>query len=184
MLLVLAALVVVLVVADGDDRGSVGDGRDGGRVTSVAAGPAEVGAPAPDFTLPGLDGGTVALSDYAGRPVVVNFWASWCNPCRKEFPLLDRARAEHADDGLEVVGVSYRDIAADGRAFAESQGADWPLARDPGGRLATAYGVRAIPQTFFVDADGTLVSRVFGITSAEDLEAEIAKILPAPAARR
>ncbi len=125
-----------------------------------------MGAAAPDFVLPGLSGGDVALADFAGKPVVVNFWASWCHPCRKEFPLLKAARAKHARDGLEVIGVSYRDIASDGRAFVADQGADWAFARDPDGKLAAAYGVRAVPQTFFVDADGTIVSRVFGITSA------------------
>jgi cytochrome c biogenesis protein CcmG/thiol:disulfide interchange protein DsbE len=137
-----------------------------------------VGAAAPDFVLPGLDGTSVALADFAGKPTVVNFWASWCHPCRKEFPLLEAALAKHAPDGLEVVGVTYRDIPSDSRAFVADQGADWAFARDPDGKLATAYGVRAVPQTFFVGADGTIVSRVFGITSAKDLEAEIQKILP------
>lgn len=177
---VVAGLAVVLVTAGGDDAGPAGSSTGGGRRTVfVADGPAEVGRPAPAFALPGLDGGTVDLRDFAGRPVVVNFWASWCNPCRKEFPLLKAAIADHADDELAVIGVSYEDIASDGRAFVADQGADWAFARDPDGRLAGAYGVRAVPQTFFVDADGTLVSRIFGITSADDLDAEIRKILPA-----
>jgi cytochrome c biogenesis protein CcmG/thiol:disulfide interchange protein DsbE len=180
--LVAAVLVVVLVASGGSDADSAAPrsaGRNAGvNGTIVEPGPAEVGAAAPDFVLPGLDGESVALADFAGKPTVVNFWASWCHPCRKEFPLLKAARAKHARDGLEVIGVSYRDIASDGRAFVADQGADWAFARDPDGKLAAAYGVRAVPQTFFVDADGTVVSRVFGITSAQDLEAEIQKILP------
>lgn len=174
--LVAAALVVVLIASGGDDDRTTL--RRGTAVPSfVDAGPAEVGEPAPDFALPGLGGGSVALADLAGKPVIVNFWASWCHPCRDEFPLLKAALERHADDGLEVVGVSHRDIAADGRAFAADQGADWWFARDPGLELATAYGVRGIPQTFFIGRDGTVVSRVAGITSQQDLEAEIAKIL-------
>ena len=92
--------------------------------------------------------------------------------------MLRRAEARYRRRHLAVVGVSFRDIAADARAFARSQRADWPLARDPGGIFATAYGVNRVPQTFFVDADGVLVSRVFGITSVAALDAEIAAILP------
>lgn len=178
MVLVAGVLVAVVVATGGDDPSSRPARAGEPRSRFVAEGPAEVGSPAPDFTLPGLDGGTVALADFAGKPLMVNFWASWCHPCRKEFPLFVAAQAKHAKDGLEILGVSYRDIPADSRAFVADQGADWAFARDPGGALAAAYGVRAVPQTFFVDADGTIVSRVFGITSAKDLEAEIRKILP------
>lgn len=176
----LGALAVVLVTAgSGDDAGSDGPARGKGRATFVADGTAEVGGTVPDFTLPGLDGGTVALSDYAGTPVMVNFWASWCHPCREEFPLFEAAREKYAKEGLAIVGVSYQDIASDARAFVADQGAGWDFARDPGGRLAAAFGVRALPQTFFVDADGKIVDRQFGITSAEDLDKEIRTILPA-----
>ena len=183
----LAVVTTVIVLAAGGNDGgtpATPPGGDGGRQTTFISpdGSAEVGDQAPDFALPALEGGeTVRLSDYRGKPVVVNFWASWCNPCRKEFPLLKAARAKHAKDGLEVIGVSYRDIASDGRAFAASRGATWQLARDPDGALAGRYGVRAIPQTFFIAPDGTVTSRVFGITSAKDLEAEIQAILPATA---
>jgi len=179
VLAVAGLLALVLVLSGGDDgSGSVGTAAGQGRPTAVDAGVAEVGAPAPGFTLPGLDGGTVALDDYAGAPVMVNFWASWCHPCRKEFPLFEAAQAKYARRGLEIVGVSFRDIPADSRAFVAEQGAQWHFARDPDGTLAETYGVRAVPQTFFIDADGTIVSRLFGITSAEDLDAEIRKILP------
>jgi len=181
LVVVIVAGALVAVLAAAGEGGSETDRRrpagTGSRAVFVGDGPATVGGTAPDFALPGLDGGRVSLSAYAGVPVIVNFWASWCNPCRKEFPLLQAARRAYADAGLEVIGVSYEDIASDARAFAEAQDANWPLARDPGGALAAAYGVRAIPQTFFIDADGTIVSRVFGITSARDLEAEIRKIV-------
>ena len=179
MVLLVGVLLAVVLIASGGDDGSDAVKADGsGRATSVGAGPAEVGAAAPEFTLPGLDGGTVSLGDYAGKPVMVNFWASWCNPCRKEFPLFEEAQAEYAKQGLEIIGVSYNDIASDSRAFVASEGAKWVFARDPDGKLADAYGVRAIPQTFFIDGDGKIISRLFGITSAENLDDEIQKILP------
>ena len=178
VLLVVAVTAAVVVTSGGSDAPTPEAGASAAEI-SVADGPAEVGGEAPDFTLPALDGGApVSLADARGRPVVLNLWASWCNPCRKEFPLLKAARAKYAKDGLEVIGVSYRDIPSDARAFADSKGATWPLARDPGGALAAAYGVRAIPQTFFIAPDGTIGSRVFGITSAEELDAEIQQILP------
>jgi cytochrome c biogenesis protein CcmG/thiol:disulfide interchange protein DsbE len=177
--------VVTVVVIDGNDGSSsapvmTGNG-DRGVVASVAAGSPDIGAPAPDFTLTGLDGKPVRLSDYRGRPVVVNFWASWCNPCRREFPLLAAARAAHRKDGLEVIGVSYRDIPSDARAFAADKGATWPLARDDDQVVANAYGVRAVPQTFFVDRDGVVRERLFGITSAAELEQNLASITKRPA---
>jgi cytochrome c biogenesis protein CcmG, thiol:disulfide interchange protein DsbE len=133
---------------------------------------------APDFRLTGLDGGTVDLTAYRGRPVVVNFWASWCHPCRKEFPLLANARTKYKDDGLQIIGVSFRDIPSDARTFVKDQGAKWTFGRDDRGAVAKDYGVRAVPQTFFIDADGTIRDRVFGITSAKDLDHTLEKILP------
>lgn len=172
---VVGATAAVLVIDGG------GGTRGRGPRAVVAPGPAEVGAPAPDFVLPGIEPGrAVRLADLRGRPVVVNFWASWCHPCREEFPLLRGALAEHRNADLVVVGISYRDIAADARRFAAAQRATWPLVRDPGGAAARAYGVRAVPQTFFVAADGTLADRRFGIATRDDLEAGLATILPDP----
>lgn len=176
----IATGVLVAGAGDSDRRGPRSVDRMGADpvVAAVAPGEVAVGLPVPDFTLPGLAGGRVRLSDLRGRPVVLNVWASWCNPCREEFPMLRSAQRRYRRDRLVVVGVSFRDIAADARAFARSERADWPLARDPGGIFAAAYGVNRVPQTFFVDADGVLVSRVFGITSVADLDAEIAGIVP------
>ncbi len=143
----------------------------------VPAGVVEVGEAAPDFTLSTLDGTTVTLSDLRGRPVVVNFWASWCNPCRKEFPLLAAAIEADADDRLAVVGVTYRDIESDSRNFVEEMRATWPQGVDVDGDVARAFGVRAIPQTFFIDADGRIADRVFGFSSERALEDALAKIL-------
>jgi len=132
---------------------------------------------APGFRAPGLEGGCIDLDAYRGRPVVVNFWASWCAPCREEFPLFRDARRRYRDDGLEVVGVSFRDIDDDAIAFADDFGARWPLAFDADGAIAQAYGVRPIPQSFFVRRDGTIASRVRGITSARELDRELRKIV-------
>jgi peroxiredoxin len=184
---VVALVAVVTVVVVGGDGSSQGARRGAGartagttpEVTVVGPGAPVAGQAAPDFVLPALAGdGTVKLSDFKGEPVVVNFWASWCRPCRAEFPLLADARTRHRADGLEVIGVSYRDIPSDARTFAQEKKATWPLARDDRGAVASAYGVRAIPQTYFIRADGTVAARVFGITTKAELEENLKAILP------
>jgi cytochrome c biogenesis protein CcmG/thiol:disulfide interchange protein DsbE len=135
------------------------------------------GTPAPAFALTTLHGAHVSLGSLAGHPVLVNFWASWCNPCRHEFPLLAATLARHRAQGLEIVGFSYQDIVSDARAFASQQHASWILARDDDGSVAAAYGVRAIPQTFFIRRDGTIASRLYGISSAGELERQLRPIL-------
>jgi peroxiredoxin len=141
------------------------------------SGPSAAGR-APRFEAPGLRGGCVDFARYRGRPLVVNFWASYCNPCRREFPLFRRALRAHRDDGLQIIGVSHDDIDDDARAFAEQFGATWPLALDPDGTVADAYGLRppGLPHSFFVRRDGTVSAHVFGETSPRELDAEIDEI--------
>jgi cytochrome c biogenesis protein CcmG, thiol:disulfide interchange protein DsbE len=180
-LLILAGVLVVGLVAGvlvavlDRESESNGSTQRGG---VVDAGGAEVGSPAPDFVLPALDGdGEVRLSDFRGRPVIVNFWASWCNPCRDEFPLLEEALRDHRADKLAVIGVTYRDIPADSRDFVEEMKATWPQAVDDDRVVADAFGVRSIPITFFVRADGTIAARQFGFTSEAALADPIGKLL-------
>lgn len=167
--LVVAAVVVFVLRDDRDDA------RTSGSLPPPAEGVIEVGATAPDFTLPGLDGGAVSLNEPRGRPVVLNFWASWCTPCREEFPMFERALARHGD--LRVIGVSYEDLPADARRFADEQDADWPLAVDPDDAVARAYGVPSVPTTFLIDRDGRVAQRLFGISSEDDFERELRRIL-------
>jgi cytochrome c biogenesis protein CcmG/thiol:disulfide interchange protein DsbE len=179
-LLILAGVLTVAVVA-GVLVAVLEDGTESGGTTrpgSVTGAGGEVGSPAPDFQLPALDGGAdVRLADFRGRPVIVNFWASWCNPCRQEFPLLKQAIRDHRAERLAVIGVTYQDIASDSRAFVKQRSATWPQGIDDGGAVADAFGVRAIPQSFFVRADGTIAARVFGFTNESALADPLAKVL-------
>lgn len=136
-----------------------------------------VGAPAPEFSVADLDGNPIHLADLRGRPVVLNFWASWCGPCVEEFPLLREAAARHAGEGLAVVGIVYEDRSEAARDFMARNGATWPAAMDPGGRVAAAYGILGPPETFFIGRDGTIVARQFGQFSASSLEAKLAAII-------
>jgi cytochrome c biogenesis protein CcmG, thiol:disulfide interchange protein DsbE len=177
---ILGALIVAGVGAwalatTGSDAGT----QDAVEGRAARTGVADVGEEAPDFELETLDGETVRLSDLRGQPVVVNFWASWCNPCREEFPLLAETLDENADADLAVVGVTYRDIESDSRDFVDEMDATWPQAIDDDSAVARAFGVRAIPVTFFVDADGVIAARLFGFSSPDALEEPLDRILTA-----
>jgi cytochrome c biogenesis protein CcmG/thiol:disulfide interchange protein DsbE len=180
VVVIVVAITVVVVTGSDDDGSNATSTNPNGMLDDLGADTGlEPGATAPDFALAKLSGdGTVRLSDHRGRPVVVNFWASWCHPCRKEFPLLAAARTKYKADGLQIIGVTYNDIPSDSRRFVKDQGAKWTFARDNRGAVAKEYAVRAVPQTFFIDADGTIRERVFGITSAKDLDQTLKKILP------
>jgi cytochrome c biogenesis protein CcmG/thiol:disulfide interchange protein DsbE len=146
-------------------------------VPSVSGEGADVGDSAPTFELPGLRVGCVRSVAVEGAPTIVNFWASWCNPCRREFPRLQVAFDEHRAEGLEIIGVTYRDIESDAVAFADDQGADWLLLHDEDEIVAKAYGVNNIPQTFFIDDRGRITGRIFGALTRAELDEELAKIL-------
>lgn len=140
-----------------------------------------VGKPAPDFALQDLDGNEVRLADFRGRPTLVYFWASWCLPCRTEFPLLKQALVDHAADHLAVLGVIFKDTPENAGPFMTAYGATWPALVDAGGATAAAYSVNVPPLTFYLDASGVVRTVSFGPPPAGSLELLLAKILP-PAA--
>jgi len=142
---------------------------------AVRNGGPKVGDQAPDFTLRTLDGKTVRLSDYRGTPVVLNFWASYCHPCRQEFPLFRSQLAEHRGEFV-VLGVDTKDITSDARAFAKEQRATWPILDDSSSAAGKAYGIAAVPQTFFIRRNGTIAQRYYAQIPDDDFSTELAKI--------
>jgi len=169
-----AAALVPLVLVVGILLGS---GAGAGLLTPAL----RVGDRAPDFALADLDGRPVRLADYTGRPLLLNFWASWCLPCVEEFPLFDAALEAHEDEGLAVVGIVYRDRSEAARAFAEQLGASWPQVMDPGEAVAQAYGVYGPPESWLIGSDGRVVSRQIGPYSADELEAQLDQLFGAGA---
>ncbi len=130
----------------------------------------QAGFPAPDFELPTLDGGTARLSDLRGKGVILNFWATWCPPCRFEMPALQRVYQEN-QDRIVVVGLNLTasdDINAV-RAFIQEMGLTFPIWLDVEGEVADMYNLVALPTTFFIDAQGTICEVVLGGPMAEAL---------------
>jgi cytochrome c biogenesis protein CcmG, thiol:disulfide interchange protein DsbE len=123
---------------------------------------ANVGDPAPDFELSTIDGDTLSSEDLKGHPVVVNFWASWCLPCREEAPLLERTWRRFKDDGVMFLGVNIKDAESDAKAFIDEFEITYPVVRDLDQKLTRAFGVQGLPETFFIDHNWTFVGTESG----------------------
>ncbi|SFE82916.1 TlpA family protein disulfide reductase [Blastococcus tunisiensis] len=167
-----AAVVLVVLVAL---TGIVLAGRLG------STGPQDsalLDGPAPGLTGPTLDGGTFELADWDGEVVLVNVWASWCAPCRREQPLLLEAHSALGPQGLRIVGIDVRDDADDARAFlAEHGGAPWPNVVDPDGVRAVEWGTFALPETYLVGRDGSVVAKASGELDAAWIDEHVVPLL-------
>jgi cytochrome c biogenesis protein CcmG/thiol:disulfide interchange protein DsbE len=142
------------------------------------------GKPAPLFTLEDLSGKKISLASYKGKAVMINFWATWCGPCKIETPWLIELRNQYAAQGFEILGVSADDIDRDDKArfagekkdiarFAEQEKIPYPVLID-GGTLSTPYGgLDSLPASFFVDRNGTVVATQLGLTSKDEIETKI-----------
>lgn len=129
---------------------------------------ATVGKKAPEFELPSVAGGqTISSKELKGRPVVVNFWASWCVPCREEAPLLERTWRKYKDDGVVFLGVNIKDARSDARRFIDETGVTYPNVRDLDQKLTRAFGVAGLPETFFIDDEWTFVGASRGGEQSE-----------------
>lgn len=141
------------------------------------------GQPAPAFELQRLGAAdTIRSADYAGQVVVLNFWASWCIPCRTEAPLLQEAWERYRDDGLVVLGIDAQDLRGDARRFVERYGLTYPIAYDGNGASLGRFGTTGFPETWFVGRDGRLVGEhIVGEFDREQLERNVQAALDTPA---
>jgi peroxiredoxin len=137
---------------------------------------------APDFALQSLDGKTVRLSDFHGKPVVLNFWATWCGPCKIEMPWFVDLQRQYGPAGLQFLGVAMDDASTkDIAEFAESMKVNYPIliGKDS---VGDAYGgVQFLPETFYIDRDGKIIDKAFGLKGRGEIEDAIKKILGAGA---
>jgi cytochrome c biogenesis protein CcmG/thiol:disulfide interchange protein DsbE len=160
----IAAIIAVSLLTSGSATTPNGTAATPGGAAGLPSGTA-----APGFTLSALGkpGQQVSLSQYQGRPVIINFWASWCAPCQQETPLLASwYKQQHGH--VVLLGLDENDIAADAITFANAKGVSYPIGFDPNVTVASAYNVDGLPQTFFLNAEHRIVDHVLGaVTKAE-----------------
>ncbi len=145
--------------------------------------PAQDGKPAPDFTLPTFAGGEVSLAQLRGKVVYLDFWASWCGPCRKSFPWLEGLRQRLASQGLEIVAVNIDSRRQAAERFLREVPVNFTIALDPEGRVADRYGVEFMPTAYLIDRRGRVVARHFGFREDRKAawEARVLEVLALPA---
>jgi thiol-disulfide isomerase/thioredoxin len=132
------------------------------------------GTRAPEFSLQSLEGQTVRLADFRGKAVLLNFWATWCQPCKIEMPWLEQMQQQYGPQGLQIVGIAMDDASKEDIAkFAKQMGVNYPILLGKES-VGDAYGgVQFLPSTFFIDRNGKFVDRVFGLKSRSEIEDDI-----------
>lgn len=136
----------------------------------------QAGELAPDFVLTFADGARQKLSDWQGQPVVLNFWATWCSPCKEEMPTFVKTYGARSQDGLVIVGINAEESAGQAAAFMQSYQMTFPVALDEQGEIQQLYGVRGLPTTFFIDREGRIAQAWTGLLLAPMLDELLAEI--------
>lgn len=172
--LLILALVVLALAALG---GLLGWAVANNAPSTAGSGARRVGRPAPDFTITTFDGVRFRLSEQRGKVVVINFWASWCIPCREEAPFLESAWRQYKDKGVVFVGVDIQDTESAARAYIKEFDITYPNGPDVSGEITIDYGVSGIPVTFFVDKEGRVAGRWVGAVGARLLAGSINDLL-------
>lgn len=131
---------------------------------------------APDFTVVLLDEKILAMDDLRGRPIILNFWATWCAPCRQEMPLIEALYTDRAEDGLVVLAINYGESEDTVTDFMAEAAYTFPIALDPDLTLAQSYLVRGMPTTYFIDRDGVIQQVHIGEMTSDILQSYVAMI--------
>ncbi|HEY83275.1 MAG TPA: TlpA family protein disulfide reductase [Dehalococcoidia bacterium] len=176
--LALVVLALSMLVAIQGCAASPPDSGRGAGARAIELEPApEVGHPAPDFSLKDLDGNTVRLRDLRGRVVFINFWASWCPPCRAEMPEIEAVHQEYKDKGVVVIGVDISEPESVVRQYIRQGGFSWTIVLDSTGEVARDYRITAIPTSFFVDRDGVIRAVNVGAMTKRAMEEKLAQAM-------
>jgi thiol-disulfide isomerase/thioredoxin len=170
----LALLVVAVVVTFG-----IYIGYHNSRRTNASLGPKLLqSGPAPDFSLQALDGKTMRLSDFRGKAVLLNFWATWCSPCKIEMPWFVDLQKEYGSQGLQIVGVAMDDASREDIAkFAKDMGVNYPILIGKEAVGDEYGGVPALPESFLIARDGRIVDRIIGLRGKAEIEDAVKKAL-------
>jgi cytochrome c biogenesis protein CcmG/thiol:disulfide interchange protein DsbE len=136
-----------------------------------------VGAKAPEFTLKLFNGDNLKLSDLKGKTVLLNFWASWCGPCKVEAPALERSWGEYKEKGVIFLGVNVWDDQNSALSYLEEVGGGYPNGIDPKGEIAVEYGIGGVPETYFIDVSGKVVDKFTGQLTEEIIDYFLGKAL-------
>ena len=169
-LLGLFALLTWAVVQSGGTPGSLGVNSEFGQVRLSPQS-------AKDFSITTLDGATIDLAGLRGKVVMLDFWASWCAPCRFEAPVLSQVYLEYADRAVEFVGVDIWDRRQDAIDHVNRYQIPYPNGVDAKGAIAINYGVRGIPEKFFIDRDGVIVKKFVGPVDVDTLRSTLEELL-------
>lgn len=174
--IVIVAVVIALMLAVGYRMA---------RRPRESAGIQMKGDVAPDFTLQSLEGKTVHLSDFRGKAVLLNFWATWCAPCKIEMPWFVELQKQYASDGLQIVGIAMDDASPKEIAdFAKEMGVNYPVLIGKEA-VGDAYGgVQFLPESFYIDRNGKVVDKAFGLKGRGEIEDDIKKIVASTVAQK
>jgi thiol-disulfide isomerase/thioredoxin len=156
----IAAIFLGVIVLGCPATGAVGTGGDA--LDALRVIPAAQPMEAPGFTLPAVAGPSVALQAFRGKVVLLNFWATWCGPCRREMPAIERLHRAYRDRGLAVLAVDFRESKEQVKAFSQELGLTFPALLDANGEVTFSYGARALPVTFLVGRDGKILWKAIG----------------------
>jgi peroxiredoxin len=178
VVLIVVILAVTLMLIGGrylNQRGGMAGS------TGSLAGAEVKGVEAPDFELKALDGKTVKLSDLRGKAVLLNFWATWCGPCKVEMPWLVDLQKKYGDQGLQIVGIAMEDDPGPVEEFTKQLGVNYTILMGRNA-VAEAYSALAFPTTFYISRDGRVVARHIGLVSYSEIEENIKTSLATHAA--
>lgn len=138
----------------------------------------QVGDKAPDFTLTDLNGQRQQLSEYRGQGVFVNFWGTWCKPCEKEFPLMEKQYQNYKDQGVQILAVNIAQSDYEVKQYAEQKNLTFPIVIDKNKSVMEAYNIRPLPTTMLINPDGDIVKIITGEMSEEDIRRYMEEIKP------